>query len=589
MVEKTVEENNRRSQKLLQDLGSSKATWVIELLFALLVSVLIGFIFARYGKGGPNSSDITLYMNVGMNGIKMPFILNRYFHVFLQGIFLKLASHPLQGYHAFWGFIMGLSTFLVYISARKVLRRSNLLHGALAVLIFFSFTAIADTSGIIVVDFTAMLMMTAFFALYLYSVNQEHQRKWALVLLGCLLFLAFKTKETTLPIGVLLIGVGWVGKAKFDFKAFLRNLLWIVAGALAGVIVFGILSWIFLRDPFFGLRISEWREFFGTYAVYSSRVLETMNALGDGNPDDWYQGYWFEGTLLPFLFFLFSGVMLNQKTSLPRRLLWLVPLMYTVFLIISINNRLGYETRFGLPVMPVIAILAPQFIKLQWPEQKSERRKLLIISALGIAVAVGIRVWLRLVIPAQNLDLGSVVTLMYYPLLVTVLFGLLILFKENLFANVIIYLIVISLMVAPVASNFRSMFVFRENYHDFQEVVLPFSEFQEEIQFDPGMNMYATYQVFDRAELKIVKNVDELLALFNVFFDAGATRANFDYVDEPQDISGDILSETFDYVLLSMGDWISMQEPEAQLARVKSNYEVLFEPGGDFVLLTSGQ
>ena len=585
MSENAIEEKRTEGRTWLnRTLTPSTLRWA-EIGLALVGSILVGIAFSILARGGPNSSDITMYMNVGMNGIKMPFILNRYFHVFLQAIFLKLASHPLEGYHAFWGFIIGLNTFLIYVSARKALRKSNLLHGILAVVIFFSFAAIAETSGVIVVDFTAMTMLTAFFAAYLLSLNHSHRNPWFVGLLGTLLFLAFKTKETTLPVGVLLLGLGWVDDKNFDLRAFLWNVLWVVCGVLAGMVVFGVLSWIFLGDPFFGLRISEWQEFLSTYAVYSSRVLETLNSLGDGNLADWYQGYWFEATLLPFVLYLISGVTLPREESFGRKVLWLVPLMYAALMIVSINNRLGYEIRFGLPVMPVLAILAPQFIDLGWPERKAQQKRLLLFAALGIAIAVGIRVWLRIVIPPQNLDLGSVVTLMYYPLLITLLFAVLFLFRKNLYANLATYLIVLSLMAAPVASNLRQMFVFRENQVAFTQVTSPFSEFEGRIVSDPDMRLYATYAVFDQYSPKIGKNIDELVALFNVYFDASTTRENFTYVESPADINRDILDDSFDYALLTMNDWIGMQDDAEANAQVRDQYEMVVGEGGDFVLL----
>ena len=557
----------------------------IEIGLAVLVSLMIGILFAVFAQGGPNSSDITLYMNVGMNGIKMPFILNRYFHVFLQTIFIKLAPSPIQGYHLFWGFIVGLNTCLIYLTARKALKRSNPIHGILAVLILFSFSAFAETSGVIVVDFTAMTMITLFFFVYLLSLNQGHQNPWLVGALGFVLYLAFKTKETTLPAAVLLVGLGWVNGEGFDFRRLLKNALWVLCGGLGGIVFFGVLSWIFLGDPFFGLRISEWREFLGTYAVYSSRVLETMNTLGDGNLDDWYKGYWLEFSLLPFLFYLISGIRLDRKVGAARRLLWLVPLTYTLFLIISINNRLGYEIRFGLPVLPVLAVLAPQFIDIRWPETKRKRIRLLLYLGIGMVVAIGIRLVLRLIVPARGLDLGSVVTLMYYPVLITVFLASLFLFREKLLWQVVNALILISLMVSPVASNLRSMFIFRENQAQFNEVILPFVEFEDKIDFSKTTNFYMTYDVFDQHELKIGKNLDELVALFNIYFDTNATRENFTYVEAPKDISGALLSGSYDYALVTMDDWIAMQEPEEKLTQVKAAYEVVFGSGGDFVLL----
>ncbi len=572
---------------LLGWLHSKRTLKWIEVGLAVTVSLVIGILFAIFAQGGPKSSDITLYLNVGMNGIKMPFILNRYFHIFMQTIFVKAAPSPLQGYHAFWGFIVGVNTCLIYLTARKVLKRSSLIHGILAVMIFFSFSAIAETAGVIVVDFTAMTMIAAFFFIYLLSLNKGHSNPWLVGALGFVLYLAFKTKETTLPAAVLLIGLGWANGEKFNLRRLAKNALWVLCGGVGGVVFFGILSWIFLGDPFFGLRVSEWREFLGTYAVYSSRVLDTMNALGDGNLDDWYKGYWFEFALLPFLFYLISGVKLHRKVGFARRILWLVPLTYTLFLIVSINNRLGYELRFGLPVLPVLAVLAPQFINVRWPEDKKKQTRLLIYLGVGLVIAVGIRIILRYVIPARGLDLGSVVTLMYYPILITGLFASLFLFKEKLIWQVVNALILFSLLVSPVTSNLRSMFIFRENQAAFNEVILPFVEFEDEISFTSASSFYITYDVFDQPELKIGKNIDELVALFNVYFDASATRRNFTYSEAPTDISGDLLSGFYDYALITMDDWIAMQEPEDKLSRVKEAYKVMFGSGGDFVLLIS--
>jgi hypothetical protein len=465
------------------------------------------------------------------------------------------------------------------------LKRSNPLHGMMAVLIFFSFSAVAETAGVIVVDFTAMTMVTAFFLIYLLSVNQSYRNPWLVGALGFVLYLAFKTKETTLPAAVLLIGLGWADDNSFDIRRLLKNALWVLCGGVGGVLFFGVLSWIFLGDPFFGLRISEWREFLGTYAVYSSRVLETMNALGDGNLDDWYKGYWFEFTLLPFLFYLISGIKLGRKVSLARKVLWLVPLTYTLFLMISINNRLGYEIRFGLPVLPALAILGPQFIDIQWPQSRREQHRLLLYAGVGLAVAVGIRLVLRLIIPARGLDLGSVVTLMYYPILVTILFASLFLFRGKLAWQVVNALILISLMISPVASNFRTMFILRENQARFNEAILPLVAFEDEIDFTRETTFYMTYAVFHQHELKIGKNIDELVALFNVYFDVNATRENFTYVDAPEDIAGDLLSGSYHYAIITMEDWIAMQEPEDQLVRVKAMYDIVFGSGGDFVLL----
>lgn len=559
--------------------------WWIEVGLLGIVSIVIAFLFGRYARGGANSSDITLYLNLGLNGIKMPFVLNRYFHIFAQQIFVWLAPNPLEGYHAFWGFLVGLNTFMIYLTARKIRKGNTVLHAILAVMFFFGMSVIGDVSGVIVVDLTAMTMLMAVFMLYVLSMNKGHANPWLVGAIGFLLYLAFKTKETTLPVAVLLLGLGWIGEDGFSWRGLLKNWLWVACGVAGGMVFFGILSWFILGDPFFGLRVSEWVEFRNTYAVYSSRVLDTLNALGDGNIDDWYQGYWFQVTLLPFLLYLISGIKGSRDAYVPRKLLYLVPLAYAVFMLISINNRLGYELRFGLPVLPVLSVLAVQFIDLKAPE--GERVKYWAIMAAGLAVAFGIRLVLRLVVPPMGWDLGAVILLMYYPLLLTLLFVSLILFHDQAYWDLVNFLVVFSLLLSPIASNYRAMFVVRENEASFAEVIKPLMDFEEEIQFTPGMRFYATSNTFEKAKLRMAKDYNELLALFNVLFDASATAENFTYAENPQDIPGDITAEMYDYVLMTDEEWVAMLADEAGMLRVRELYQPKSSPFGGFVLLTA--
>jgi hypothetical protein len=559
--------------------------WRVEVCLAAIASILIGVLFSVHARGGPISSDITLYMNIGMNGIRMPFVLNRYFNIFLQQIFVGLASHPLEGYHAYWGFIMGMTTFLIYIAARKALPRSNVGHGLLAVLIFYAIPVLAGLSGVIVVDMPAMAMMTAVFTLYILSNHKGHANPWLIGALGVLFYLAFKTKETTMPIAVLFIGLGWVQDHGFRWRHLIKNLAFVLCGILAGMVVFGFLSWLFIGDPLFGLRISDWREYSDTYAVYSSNVFATLNALEDGVIDDWYQGYWFNYTLLPFLLYLISGVTIGRKSTVPHKVLWLVPLAFTVLMILTINNRLGYEERFGLPLLPILSVLAPQFIDLRLPDQKSDRIKFLAGLAAGLAIVVGIRVVLRYVIPPLGYDLGSVVMLVYYPLLITLMLALLIFFSPQHLWHIINSLILISLLLAPIASNYRAMFVVQENQAAFRKIALPLSEFSEQIEYTPDMHFYASRFAFTASEIRMVKDIDELLTLFNVFFNASATRENFTYAENLDNVANDILTVHYDYVLLARGDWRAIEANPANLDAVLERYQPYFGPSDQFVFL----
>jgi hypothetical protein len=558
----------------------------IEIGIVALVSIAVAVIFGRFARGGPNSSDITMYLNLGMNGIKMPFVLNRYFHIFMQQIFVGLAPIPLEGYHAFWGFLVGLNTFMVYVAGRKLRPNNTILHGVLAVMFFFAMSVMGEVSGVIVVDLTAMTMMMAFFMIYVLSMNNGHANPWLVAALGFVFYLAFKTKETTTPVAVLFLGLGWVGAEGFRWRNLLKNALWVACGFVGGVVFFGILSWIILGDPLYGLRIREWQEFLNTYAVYSSRVLDTLNSLGDGNIDDWYQGYWFEITLLPFLFYLISGIKDSKDAPVTRKMLYMVPLAYVVFMLLSINNRLGYELRFGLPVLPVLSALAPQFIDLNPPKGAGSRLLFWGVMGIGLVVVFGVRLVLRWIAPSMTWDLGAVITLMYYPLLLTALFVSLIMFHDRAYWHLVNFLVVFSLLISPMASNYRAMFVVRENEVRFTEVIKPLMDFEPEINFSPEMRFYATSTTFEQAQLRIIKHRDELMAIFNVLFDASATRENFTYAEAPQDIPGDIVTKGYDYVLMTDDEWVTMLEDETGTLRVREAYRPMSSPNGGFVLLT---
>jgi hypothetical protein len=561
----------------------SSGPW--EYVITGLVSLTVAILFAKVGRGGPNSSDVELYLNLGLSGLKDTFVLNRYFHIFVQQIFVGSASTPLEGYHNFWGFQMGLTTFLIYFSARNVLKRSNFLNGILAVLIFFSITAIAKLSGVVVVDFSAMTMTLLITTVYLISVKHEHAKPWVIALMGLLFFLGFKTKETVLPVGILFLGLGWSEGKPFSIRKLLANLVWVICGLFSGVVLFGVLSWIILGDPFFGLRISEWQEFLGTYAVHPTSALETV-VTEDGALGSWYQRFWFAELLLPFVLYLFSGIK-SSEDSIIRRLLWVVPLFYTVFLVVTINNSLGYIDRFGLPAMPIISLLAAQIIDLQIPEARPDRRKFFISLAIGGIVVVVIRLLMWASLPGIGLKLTPTVKFLYYPIILSLLLASLILFPKVKKVEAFNFLIILSLLSFPLASNLMNIFIERQNERIFSEAVLPFSEFQEQITFTPDMTFYATKSALSSPSLAIMKNVDEVLSLFNFYFDATATRANFDIVEDDLQLGEDLTEKPYDYVLLTGEEWDRLENADNFDSAVLSHYQIHYGSGGRLILFTS--
>jgi hypothetical protein len=237
-----------------------------------------------------------------------------------------------------------------------------------------------------------------------------------------------------------------------------------------------------------------------------------------------------------------------------------------------------------MPVLPVLSVLAVQFIDLKAPD--GARIKYWGIVGGGLTLAFGVRLMLRLIVPPMGWDLGAVILLMYYPLLLTLLFVSLILFDDRVCWHLVNFLVVFSLLIAPIASNYRAMFVVRKNAVSFTEVIKPLMDFEPDIQYTPEMRFYATSNTFEEAELRMVKDYNELLSLFNVLFDASSTAENFTYADAPDDIPGDITDEVYDYVLMTDYEWVNMLEDEAGSLRVRALYQPKSSPNGGFVLLT---
>jgi hypothetical protein len=119
----------------------------LDLILAIIGSGSIGVLLARYALGGPLSTDILLYMNAGLNPIKETFILNRYFHVFLEGLFLRSAPSPLIGYQYYWAFLIAATAFFVYYNARSFTKTSTIIHGLLAAAFFLSVRYFAAEAG----------------------------------------------------------------------------------------------------------------------------------------------------------------------------------------------------------------------------------------------------------------------------------------------------------------------------------------------------------------------------------------------------------------------------------------------------------
>jgi hypothetical protein len=546
-----------------------------------LILIILGFLGLWVGlslvAGGPIHSDEVWYMQAGLNNVKDSFIINRYFHIYLQKLFMVLAPAPLVGVKIFWSFLVSLTTLLVYLLARLMSGKNNFIHGILAVGLLFYSPLIAKYSGITIVDISAMAMVMVVAALYFFSVRTGSQSKWLLTALGCAFFLAFKTKETILPVGIVFLGLGLLDGNRFNLRGFWKNIRFVLAGLAAGVVFIILLNAINLGDPFFGFKPSNVQQ------LSTSLVSEA-----DKGSDNWYTSFVLPQMPLLFLLFIASAFKSFGRLNFEYKLLWFIPLGMVVLLSLSeARGGLGIRDRYMLPALPVFCLLAPQFLDFEFPYCIKEKMRFVIYLLAVVLVfyalhkgVVALSVYIH-----QNYE--DFVFIVVYPVVLSILLAVIFFLNRYSSRTVLIPLLcILGLTFQPTYHNLKDLFVVRPVEQQFENKYYPFSAFAGQIHFASPMKMYVSTDIPPRLGM-LSLNVDELLSMFNVYFDADAVRRNFVYSKSSQPISTDITQQNFDYVLLTTQDWGQIEAIPEGLVKVKNAYQVVQESTDRLILLTS--
>jgi hypothetical protein len=544
-----------------------------------MILIILGFLGLWVGlslvAGGPVHSDEVWYMQAGLNNVKDSFIINRYFHVYLQKLFMLLAPAPLVGVKIFWSFLVSLTTLLVYLLARLLSGTNNFIHGILAVALLFYSPLIAKYSGDTIVDISAMAMVMVVTALYLFSVRAGKRRKWWLAGLGFAFFLAFKTKETTLPVGIVFLGLGLLDGNHIDLRGFWKNIRFVMVGLAAGVVFIILLNAINLGDPLFGFKPSNVQQ------LSSSLVSEA-----DKGSDNWYTSFILPQMALLFLLFIASALKSYGRLNFEIKLLWFIPLGLVVLLSLSeARGGLGIRDRYMLPALPVFCFLAPQFLDFEIPYSFKEKLKFAIYLLAGVVVFYILHKGVVALSFYVHQNYEDFVFIVVFPIVLSIFLAVIFFFNRHTTRTVLIPLMcILGLTFQPTFQNLKDLFVVRPVEQQFENKYYPLSAFAGQIHFSGSMKMYVSTDIPTRLGM-LSLNVDELLSMFNVYFDANAVRQNFVYSKSSYQISADIIQQNFDYVLLTAQDWVQIEANPDGLAEVKNAYQVLQEPTDRLILL----
>lgn len=553
----------------------------LEVFISLLFFIAL-WIGLSFNTGGPIYSDELLYIEIGLNNQSAPNYGNRYFHVYLQKLFMAVAPTPLIGIRVYWAFMIALTTLLVYWSARIFLKESSPLHGLLGVAIFLSYKFLSSYAGVTSVDIAAMMMTMAL--IFTYLLYQRTEKKGLLYLLGALTFLAFKTKETTLFANVVLLGFFFDKQGKFAFKNILPILKSYLIGFLGAIGLFILLDSIFLGQPFFAISPATIKEVFENYAYTGGFRKE---------PVDWYQTYLLDDIMIPFLLFVVTGVKLNTRAVSPqKKILWAFPLLLVSFITLNmLKIPWGFIERFYFPALPVIAFLAPQFISI--PDCKDQKSRWQLPAAIlaALLLVVVMRQFGMRYVTDIDWTYGKYLESIYFPILLSVLLGLVILAeKQNLLTFGIILFFLVSWVLPQLSYNYKYIYVEPTTNAKFQIKYYPFLEFQQDIAVREDVKMYTTATIFsntvENEDHMFSDNPYDILGMYDVLFNMRTERDNLTLSYKQEDIPEQILAERYDFMILSTDDWQYLQDnyPEV-IAELSKNYTSRFDEGQILVFL----
>jgi hypothetical protein len=491
---------------------------LLESIVIILFSIIMLILLIKFVPASPNSSDIQLYHQIGLKNQKIPFVLNRYFHIYLQKIFTTVAPTALEGLAWFWAFLSIGTMLLVYFVSKKVSITNGIVTGIISLLFFVAiyFSPEMELVGISYVDVTAMFLVMVIISVYLMSL----EKKLWLIVLGTVIFLGFKTKETTLPVSAIIVLFGWHSE-NLNLKYWWSKVKYVILGLGIGVLIMAILNQIFISDFLFGLRPSDIREYINTY-IPESGFFYANNVF-----ENWYYSFWFKFSLVAFVLYILSGVN-NKSLSLEQRILWLTPLAITLFIIFTINNRWGFLSRFILPAIPIMCALSPQFLSSNQPVKLGKKtitpfRILLIVFGLTVLILGIIFLWSHI----SGVNIGASYNLFVIPVLLTIILAYLFALKRIPIFDMLLWALVLVTIAYPIYKNVKEIVHTPQVHQEWQQTIDPIMTFSNSIEVDESMLFCIDPQVFSEAPLTIVKNRDELFGIFDIAMNSSTSRENF--------------------------------------------------------------
>ncbi len=547
------------------------------------VILLLSF-FALWGilgayAGGPIFSDEFLYINAGLINQAEPNYGNRFFHVYLQKLFMDVAPTPLWGVRFFWGFLIALTAVLIYTNARSLLKKNNILHGFIAVALFFTFSLITDYSGEPAVDITAMAMTILYVTIYLTAVREPEKRNLMVIFLGALAFLSFKTKETTIFVNLLLLGFLADEEGKWHWRRVLELAKPFMMGLAAAVGLFIVLDGLILGEPFFAISPATFNAVFTNYTFEPGFFID---------PISWYKVYFLDEILLVFWLYIISGVALRDQLNPQLRLLWLYPLVLAAFITLNmLKVTFGYIERFYYPALPVVAVLAPQFLRFELPRTRRQWIGFGTLAVLSMLLLLVLRSAMMAYSDSLNFAFPSFLDSIFYPFILSGLFSGVLWAKKYSWLGVIIPLFCLAAMLFnPLTYSYKYFFRYPKVQERYDEIFYPFETLKEELALGERDTLVVSASLADEADM-LRPDPNEIVGMYNFYFDARIDQENVIIGYSRDDLPYALTSPGVTRAIISWEDWGWLSTQQAARREIEDLFNIFPDPQENFYFLSS--
>jgi hypothetical protein len=415
-------------------------------------------------------------------------------------------------------------------------------------------------------------MLAAGICLYLLHLRIGRHRTMLAFLFGLLLVLAYRSKETGLMLIVLVPGF-LLSETGPGGRANLSRLKWIAAGVLAGLIFLAILNGIVLKDPWFGLRPSEYGALidFNTNVGFPRTSGDYLGLVGS------------TGSLLaPFLLALVWVFGRDGRDRPEGRWVWLVGVSLIIFLDLTlIRGSWDVINRYLLPVLPVIAVVAAQSIQPHLEGLASRGRFLAPALGLGSLLVVPAAVFLlysALGRPA-GWDFRDFLDGVVVPIALCLLLGWLAFWtKRNLLSAVVVILCAGAITVPAGIQNARYV-LSSQLSRDSLNRYIPFELFKDQVACLPG-RILISESIFAR-ERTLSRDQQSSRWMFNLYFGCNLDQAAFTF--SPSAL--DVLTARYQYAFLDEHDMDNLLGTSGTAEQLAAAYRVLSDEHQRFYLL----